>query len=169
MNILKRLRGRPSVTTGEVGSAQAGSTDEHPLPIARYDELGEKQVNQQLSQLTQVELAAVEAYERSHRDRAVVLDKLRYMRGSEPLPGYDLLSPEEIVEELAGADARTVKAVRDYERKFRHRRQVMEEAARVLPTSRASAGEVRAREDKAALVQAGTRSRSDRPAGGSVA
>jgi hypothetical protein len=41
-----------------------------------------------------------------------VLDKLRYMRGSEPLPGYDALSPEEIATALSGADAETVKAVR---------------------------------------------------------
>ena len=33
-----------------------------------------------------------------------MLDKLRYMRWSEPLPGYDALSPEQIVEALAGAD-----------------------------------------------------------------
>ena len=158
MNILKRLRNRSPAGAEDVGSAQAGSTDEHQLPFARYDQLDDKQVKDQLSQLSQVELAAVETYERSHRDRSVVLDKLRYMRGSEPLPGYDALSPEEIADSLAGADAKTVKAVRDYERKFKHRRQVREDAARILPTSRASAGEVRAREDKVALVQAGTRS-----------
>jgi hypothetical protein len=46
-----------------------------------------------------------------------VLDKLRYMRGGEPLPGYDALTTEEIAKALAGAEAETVKAVRDYERK----------------------------------------------------
>jgi hypothetical protein len=50
--------------------------------------------------------------------RPEVLDMLRYMRGSEPLPGYDALSPEQVARALAGADAETVKAVRDYERKF---------------------------------------------------
>jgi hypothetical protein len=34
------------------------------------------------------------------------------MRGSEPLPGYNALSPEEIATALSGADAETVKAVR---------------------------------------------------------
>jgi hypothetical protein len=37
--------------------------------------------------------------------RPVVLDKLRYMRGSEPLPGYDALTTEQIAKTLAGADA----------------------------------------------------------------
>ena len=43
-------------------------------------------------------------------------DKLRYMRGSDPLPGYDALSPDEIATALSGAEVETVKAVRDYER-----------------------------------------------------
>ena len=84
-----------------------------------------------------------------------MLDKLRYMRGSEPLPGYDALTTEQIAGALAGADAETVKAVRDYERKFQHRQSVLDEAARVLPSSQASAGEERAHEEKAALLREG--------------
>ena len=82
-----------------------------------------------------MELAALETYERAHANRPVVLDKLRYMRGSEPLPGYDALTTEQIAEALADADTETV-AVRDYERKFGHRQSVLHEAARVLPTAR---------------------------------
>jgi len=129
--------------------------DVDAVPIPGYDELDGKQVNERLSQLTQVELAAVETYERAHEDRPVVLDKLRYMQGTEPLPGYDALTPEQIAEALAGADAETVRAVRDYERKFRHRQSVMEAAARALPSSPASAREKRAREEKAALLREG--------------
>ena len=70
-----------------------------------------------------------------------MLEKLRYMRGTEPLPGYDELTTDQIAEALAGANAKTVRAVRDYERKFQRRRSVLDEAARVLPTSRASADE----------------------------
>ena len=87
-----------------------------------------------------------------------MLNRLRWLRGSEPLPGYDALDPDEIVRALADADAATVKAVRSYKHHHRDRREVRAEAARVLPTARASAGEDRAREDKAALVQAGLRS-----------
>ena len=53
-----------------------------------------------LSDHSQIELEAVESYERSHKTDEPVLDKLRYMRGSEPLPGYDALSVEEIVTAL---------------------------------------------------------------------
>jgi hypothetical protein len=156
---LLRLRSRPPRgEAGHPGSAEAGSADEQKLPIARYDQLAGEQVVSQLSHLSQLELAAVEAHERSHRDRPVVLNRLRWLRGSEPLPGYDALDPDEIVSALADADAATVKAVRSYERHHRDRREVRAKAARVLPTAQASAGEARAREEKAALVQAGLRS-----------
>ena len=159
MKILERLRNRsPHGEAGGLGSAEASSADEQRLPIARYDQLDGKQVVPQLSQLSQVELAAVEAHERSHRDRPVVLNRLRWLRASEPLPGYDALDSDEIVRILADADAATAKAVRSYERHHRDRRDVRAEVARVIPTAQASAAQDRAREQKAALVQAGIRS-----------
>jgi hypothetical protein len=155
MKILDALRNRRSQGSGRGIEATTGSPDEHELPISGYDRLKEKEIANQLSQLSQVELATVETYERAHEDRPVVLDKLRYMRGREPLPGYDTLTPEQIAKALARADAETVKAVRDYERKFQRRQSVLDETARVLPTSRASAGEERVHEEKAALLREG--------------
>ena len=152
MKILDAIRNRRSGGSARDTPPATSSPDE---PISGYDRLGEKQVGDQLSQLSQVELAAVETYERAHGSRPVVLEKLRYMRSSEPLPGYDALTPEQVGEALAGADAETVRAVRDYERKFQHRQSVLTEAARILPTSQASAREERAREDKAALLREG--------------
>jgi len=149
---LEALRKRRSGHSERDSPAIAG---EDRLPISGYDQLDEKQVSDQLAQLSQVELAEVETYERAHGSRPVVLEKLRYMRSSEPLPGYDALTPEQIGEALADADAGTVRAVRDYERKFQGRRSVLDEAARVLPSSPASAGEERAHEEKAALLREG--------------
>ena len=154
MTFLETLRTRRSRASGPGPQADTTSPAES-LPIARYDQLNAKQIRDQLFRLSQVELAAVETYERAHESRPVVLDKLRYMRGSEPLPGYDALATEQIAEALAGADAETVRAVRDYEKKFHHRQSVLDETARVLPTSRASAGEERAHEGKAALLREG--------------
>jgi len=147
--------------------ADAGASDESQLPIPGYDQLDDKQVSDHLSQLSQAELATVETYERAHGSRPAVLEKLRYMRGSEPLPGYDDLTTEQIAAALAGANAKTVRAVRDYERKFQRRLSVLDEAARVLPTSRVSADEKQAHEDKAALLREGyadrERTAPDRP------
>jgi hypothetical protein len=166
MKILERLR-NPSHRgdAGDPGSADASSPDADQLPISGYDRLDEKQVGGRLHELSQVELAAVETHERSHKNRPEVLDKLRYMRTSEPLPAYDALSPEEIAKAIADADAETVKAVRDYERKFGHRKQVIDEAARVLPTSPASAGEDRAQAEKDARVREGLAGRQETAGG----
>jgi hypothetical protein len=155
MKILDALRNRRSRGSERGTHAETSSPDEHEFPISGYDRLKDKEIADQLSQLSQVELATVEAYERAHEGRPVVLDKLRYMRGSEPLPGYDALTTEQIAKALAGADAETVKAVRDYERKFGRRQSVLDEAARVLPTATASAVEERAREQQTALVREG--------------
>jgi hypothetical protein len=167
MKILEALRKRSSRGPERDSPGATSSPEEHRLPIPGYDQLGDKQVSDQLAQLSQVELAEVEAYERAHGSRPVVLEKLRYMRSSEPLPGYDVLTTEQIAAALAGADAETVKAVRDYERKFQRRQSVLAEAARVLPASDASAGEKRAREEKAALLREGyadrERTAPDRP------
>lgn len=157
MNIFARLRNRSH--RGQDGR-RASEEGTDPLPIPGYDQLNARKVGARLSQLSQVQLGAVEAYERSHADRPEVLDKLRYMRGGEPLPGYDALSEEQIVEALAGADADTVKAVRDYERKFGRREQVLAEARRVLPTAPESPRQERAREGQATRVREGIAGRA---------
>ena len=158
MKILDALRGRRahSDTDGEA----AASADSGGLPMPRYDKLDDRQIRARLDGLSQADLAAVETYERAHLERREVLDKLRYLRMSEPLPDYDRLAPAEITEALADADAQTVKAVRDYERKFSHRPEVMEEAARVLTTAQESAEQTSAREAREARVRAGFASRA---------
>jgi hypothetical protein len=155
MKMLDALRKRVAQPSSRDVQPEAGSPEESSIPIPGYAQLGDREIGEQLSQLSQVELAAVEAYERAHGNRPAVLHKLRYMLGTEPLPGYDALTTEQIADALADADAETVKAVRDYERKFRGRSSVIGEAARVLPSSPASAREERVHREKAALLREG--------------
>ena len=159
MKILERLRNRsPHGEAGAPGSVEASSADEQRLPIARYDQLDGKQVVTQLSRLSQVELAALEAHERSHRGRPVVLNRLRWLRGSEPLPGYDALDSDEIVRILADADAATAKAVRSYE--------AHAIAARCEQKSHASSPPHRPVPDR--IAPANRRSRSSKQASGLI-
>ena len=154
MKILERLRNRPSSTeAAEPGPSQAEASG--PFPIEGYDRLDAKKIADRLHELSQADLATVESYERSHENRPAVLAKLHYMRTDEPVPGYDGLTVEEITKVLSDGDAQTVKAVRDYERKFAQRPQVLKEAARVLPSSPASAEEERVREEKAERLREG--------------
>lgn len=158
MKIVDALRSRR--LQRDTAAGPATTSDAGESPIRGYDKLDGREVGARLDGLSQVELAAVEAYERSHADRPQVLDKLRYMRMDEPLPDYDTLSPAQISQALAGADAETVKAVRDYERKFSHRPEVMDEAARVLATAKSSPEETLAREAREARVRDGFVSRA---------
>jgi hypothetical protein len=112
-------------------SPAAPSPNHEALPFAGYDRLDARQVVSALSDHSQIELEAVEAYERSHKGREAVLNKLRYMRGNEPFPAYDALSVEEILAALEEADLETIDRVRGYERKFANRSRVLETVARV--------------------------------------
>jgi hypothetical protein len=134
MTILSALRDRfsgPDTSARSAGDAQGDPAAEARLPFAGYDRLDDRQVIGGLCDHSQIELEAVESYERSHKDRKPVLDKLRYLRGREPLPGYDALDVEEIVAALEEADLATIKKVRGYERKFANRSEVLKEVVRV--------------------------------------
>ena len=115
-------------TPAETNEARAPETGP---PFAGYDRLNDRQAMDALSNHSQVELEAVEDYERSHKQRPTVLDKLRYMRGAEPVSGYDEMSVEAIKATLQDADTATIKKVRAYERKFAKRPDVLDEVARV--------------------------------------
>jgi hypothetical protein len=136
MTFLSAIRDRFSGPDNSAQSRSAGDARHDPAaearpPFAGYDRLDDRQVMDGLSDHSQIELEGVESYERSHKDRGRVLDKLRWMRGREPLPGYDTLSVEEIVAALEEADLATIKKVRAYERKFGRRPEVLEEVVRV--------------------------------------
>jgi hypothetical protein len=169
MKILDRLsKSPPPADPGEAGDAspaEASSPDEGQLPIKGYDKLDDKELRPRLSTLSQEELAAVKSYELAHQNRPVVLNRMHWLEGTEPMPGYDALSTEAIVEGLAGADAATLKAVREYERHHRDRRDVLVEVARALPSAPVSAGEDQAQKDQKALVREGFADR-EKTAGG---
>jgi hypothetical protein len=131
------------------------------IAIPDYDKLHEKDVIGRFRELSQVELAEIEAYERSHLNRRVVLHKLRYMRSPEPVVGYDALEPNEIVRRLEAADTATIRAIRDYEGKFRRRRQVLSAAAQALPNAVTNAGEQQRRDEKAERTRTGIQDRRD--------
>jgi hypothetical protein len=100
-------------------------------PVSGYDSLKTKEVIASLSSHSQVELAEIERYERTHQDRPNVFDKLRWLRQDEPLPGYDAFSSDEVLAALEAADVDAIKRVRGYERKFRARREVLEDVDRL--------------------------------------
>ena len=155
---LRKLVTRSSPGEGE-SDAAPGPVD-HSLPIANYDQLSAKEITGRLHTLSQVELGIVEDHERSHRERAAVLTKLGYMREEEPLPGYDALPAEKVVAILTESNAEQVRTIRDYERKFRGRREISDAVARLLPKAKPSAREDQQEVDRASRISAGHRSRT---------
>jgi ferritin-like metal-binding protein YciE len=99
-------------------------------PLAGYDRLNAGQVAARLSDFTQAQLRAVAAYERAHRNRRTVLERIAALEGSEPVDGYDELSEVAAIARLREADEATVARIRDYEARHRRRVAVLE-AARV--------------------------------------
>ena len=119
------FRRRSSPDAGVTAAVDRRDNGSDPQPVDGYDGLKAEKVVAMLKGYSQVELAAIESYERSHADRQVVLDKLRYLRTDEPLANYDELEPDAIAAALKGADADTLMRVREYERKFKRRDAVL--------------------------------------------
>jgi hypothetical protein len=165
MSLTERLRIRSRREPAADTTSPLPPPGEEALPIAGYDDLNEKQVIAHFRELSQVELAEIEGYERAHRNRRPVLDKLRYMRSPEPLPGYDAMEAKEVVQLIEAADTAQIRAIRDYEGKFRRRHQVMSVAAQALPKAAANPGETSRRDEKALRTRTGIQERSDRNAG----
>jgi hypothetical protein len=161
MKLTERLRAGLRHEPAAEAMAPADPAAAEGLPIAGYDGLSAKEVMAHFRELSQVELAEVEEYERSHGNRRAVLAKLRYMRSPEPLPGYDTLAAQEIVRLLEEADTARVRAIRDYEGKFRSRRQVMDAAAQALPKATVNLREQSLREEKAQRTRTGIQDRRD--------
>jgi hypothetical protein len=138
MTILNSLQNRFSSGDAQVDDAETTRSDDGQLPIPGYDRIGDKDLIAELSKHSQVELTAIETYERSHKERVPVFDKLRYLRGQEPLQGYDALGVKEILAGLEGADSETLQTTREYESKFKHRPDVLDEVATALRERRAA-------------------------------
>ena len=133
MSLLGELRNRldrhPKYPAAPAGADDTADDDGAGAPFKGYDRIDSRKLMAQLHHHSQTELTAMEVYEREHQNRIEVLHKLRYMRGAEPLVGYDALSPEQIGTALADADLPTIKGVRDYERKFANRKDVVDAVA----------------------------------------
>jgi len=117
---------------GQVKGAVASRSD---LAIAGYDKLTAEEIVSKLAELSQIELAKIDAYERKHENRTTVLDRVSSLRGDEPWPGYDELTVSELETALGKADEDRVEAVRAYERAHKARAGVLKATERELASA----------------------------------
>ncbi len=127
----RQARKAPGVAQAE-GQVKGAVASEEDLAITGYDKLTADEIVSKLGDLSQIELAKVDSYERKHQSRTTVLSKITSLRGDEPWPGYDELSVAEIESVLGEGDDERAREVRSYERSHKNRTGVLKAAERDL-------------------------------------
>ncbi|MCQ4084800.1 hypothetical protein NGB36_30580 [Streptomyces sp. RB6PN25] len=121
------------VTAGVAGQVRGGRRHavaaEAELPIADYGQLAAYQITEVLPQLSQEDLAVVDAYERAHAGRVTILNRTVDLQGPEPWPDYDRMRADEIRARLRHAGSDLAQQALDYETSHRGRSTVLTAAA----------------------------------------
>ena len=104
-----------------------------PIP-ERQLVLTADEINARLPELSQIDLAKVDSYERRYENRTTVVNRISTLRGDEPWAGYDELTVADVRTALGEADDDRVKQVREYERAHKNRAGVLDAAERQLTT-----------------------------------
>ena len=130
----RQARKVPGVAQAE-GEIKGAVASEGDLAIARYDKLPAEEIAGKLSELSQVDLAKIDAYERKNENRTTVLSRISTLRGDEPWAGYDELTAAEIQTVLSEGDDDRAQQVRAYERSHKNRAGVLKAAERELATA----------------------------------
>ena len=131
----RQARKVPGVAQAE-GQVKGAIASESDLALGDYDTLTAEAIVGKLSELSQIDLAKVDGYERRHQNRSTVLERVSSLRGDEPWPGYDELTAAEVQAALGEADEDRIKAVRSYERAHKARAGVLNATERRLGTLR---------------------------------
>jgi ferritin-like metal-binding protein YciE len=127
----RQARKVPGVAQVE-GQIKGAVASEGDLAIARYDKLTAETIIGKLSELSQIDLAKIDSYERKNENRSTVLGRIETLRGDEPWAGYDELTADEVQAVLSEGDDDRVQQVRSYERAHKNRAGVMKAAEREL-------------------------------------
>ena len=127
----RQARKVPGVAQVE-GQVKGAIASEGDLAIAHYDDLTAEEITDKLSDLSQIDLAKIDSYERRHQHRTTVLGRITSLRGDEPWPGYDELTAAEVQSVLSEGDDERAKQVRSYERAHKNRTGVLRATEREL-------------------------------------
>jgi ferritin-like metal-binding protein YciE len=130
----RQARKVPGVARAE-GTVKGAVASESDLAISNYDSLSANEVQDKLSELSQIDLAKVNAYERKNQNRSTITSRIDSLQADEPWPGYDELGVEEIRAALGEGDDTRINAVRNYERHHKNRAGVLQATERELSTA----------------------------------
>jgi ferritin-like metal-binding protein YciE len=127
----RQARKVPGVARAE-GTVKGAMASESDLAISNYESLSADEVQEKLSELSQIDLAKVGAYERKNQNRSTITSRIEALQGSEPWPGYDELGVEEVRAVLSEGDDTRLRAARSYERRHKNRAGVLQATEREL-------------------------------------
>jgi ferritin-like metal-binding protein YciE len=130
----RQARKVPGVAQAE-GQIKGAVASEEDLAIKGYDSLTADEIVAKLSDLSQIDLAKVDSYERKNQSRTTVLSRITSLRGDEPWAGYDELTAAQVTASLNDGDDDLAHKVRSYERTHKNRVSVMKAAERELATA----------------------------------
>ena len=123
---------RCRASLGPRARSRAPSRPRSDLAIARYDTLTAEEITGKLPELSQIDLAKIDAYERKNQNRTTILSRVTSLRGDEPWAGYDELTAAEVSAVLSEGDDDRTNDVRSYERAHKNRAGVLKAAEREL-------------------------------------
>jgi ferritin-like metal-binding protein YciE len=121
----RQARKVPGVARAE-GLAKGAVASEGDLPISNYGKRTASEIVDRLGDLSQIDLAKVDSYERRHENRTTILAKVTSLRHQEPWPGYDELDVAEVRSVLGEADETRARRVASYERSHKKRAGVLD-------------------------------------------
>ena len=130
----RQARKVPGVAQAE-GQIKGAVASEGDLAIARYDSLTAEEIVGRLAELSQIDLAKIDSYERKNQNRTTILGRITTLRGNEPWAGYDELTAAEVQAVLAEGDDDRAAEVRSYERSHKNRAGVLKAAERELASA----------------------------------
>jgi ferritin-like metal-binding protein YciE len=107
----RQARKVPGVAQVE-GQIKGAVASEEDLAIARYDSLTVEEIVSKLPELSQIDLAKIDSYERKNDNRPTVLSRVSALRRAEPWPGYPSLSTSG--ETLTIEESMTLRARTEY-------------------------------------------------------
>ncbi len=127
----RQARKVPGVAQAE-GQIKGAVASEEDLAIKGYDDLTADEIVAKLSDLSQIDLAKVDSYERKNQNRTTILGRITSLRGDEPWAGYDELTAADVIAVLNEGDDDRAQQVRTYERAHKNRVSVTNAAEREL-------------------------------------
>ena len=152
----QQARKIPGVAQVE-GQVKGAVASEEDLAIPRYDSLTAEQILAKLPELSQIDLAKIDSYERRNDNRTTVLGRISGLRGQEPWPGYDELTVAEIEAVIGEGDEQRT-------RDSRHLRARPQEPRRRAPQRPARDGQRLDQEPQANPMYAVDRGRHEQEA-----